>query len=124
MLNNKFPLPSRAKTLNEAKEDYWKIKFHAEDLWDVTQDMDPNDPDEFDNFKLLSMPKLRRFYKKMETFLDDEVEISTLSNIIDDLEEAPDAQDWDFYIEDFYDWADDNRVKVEVEPKEVEDEED
>ena len=50
----------------------------------------------------------------METFLDDDEEIMRLDDIIMDLDNADDEQEWDYSWEDFYDWADDNDVWIET----------
>ena len=104
-------LPTRARRLFEKR---WKIAFKIGDVWEEAQELDTDEEDGFDQFKSLIMPKIRKFYTKMETFLDDDEEIMRLDDIIMDLDNADDEQEWDYSWEDFYDWADDNDVWIET----------
>ena len=114
---------TRARMVSESDEEEeedsngdFKVSFKIGDVWEEAQKLDTDDPEEFDQFKFLIMPKLRRFYTKMETFLDDKEEIKNLDYLIDDLDDSKDAQEWDYNWDLFYDWADDNDVYVEVDP--------
>ena len=104
-------LPTRARRLFEKR---WKIAFKIGDVWEEAQELDTDDEDGFDRFKTLIMPKIRKFYTKMETFLDDDEEIMRLDDIIFELDDTDDEQEWDYAWEDFYDWADDNDVWIET----------
>lgn len=103
--------PSRARRLFERD---WKIAFKIGDVWSQAEELDTEDEDDFDQFKSLIMPKIRKFFTKMETFLEDDEEIMRLDDIIMDLDNSDDAQEWDYSWEDFYDWADDNEVWIET----------
>ena len=110
-------LPTRAKIVSEGKlfERKWDVKFKIGDVWSQLDEIDPEDEEGFDQFKLLIMPKIRNFQEKMEMYLEeDEDEIFRLDDIIMDLDNAEDSAEWDYAWDDFYDWADDNKVWVEI----------
>lgn len=107
----------RARTINESKklfERKWDVKLHLGSVWSEAEELDTEDPDGFDQFKILVMPKLRNFLDKMTTFLEDEDEVMKLESIIQALDYTEDVMEWDYSWGDFYDWADDNKVWIDT----------
>lgn len=102
----------RAKRIFEGNR--WRIKLKLGEVFKSTENNDMDNPDDFDQFKSLIMPKLRRFKDKMNTFIEDDDSLLVLEDLVFSLGEADDSDEWDFIWEDFYDWADDNSVWIDV----------
>ncbi len=106
----------RARRLLEDKEDKkWEIKLKIADEWAEASKLDVDDDEEFDQFKTILLPKIRKFYKRMKTFMEAKPNaLRALKKILIELNNTKDALEWDHYWEHFFLWADEHNVYIEV----------
>ena len=106
----------RARRLLEDKEEKkWEIKLKIADEWAEASQLDVDDDEEFDQFKSILLPKIRKFYKRMKTFMESKPNtLRALKRITIELNNTKDALEWDHYWEHFFKWADKHNVYIDV----------
>ena len=111
----------RARRLLEGEEDpKWEIKFKIGKEWEQAS-AEFQEKQDFDQFKMIVMPPVRKFLERMKTFLENKKEeYRTLRVIVGNLNKSKDALEWNHYWEDFFEWADDNNVWIEAPREDIE----
>jgi bifunctional DNA-binding transcriptional regulator/antitoxin component of YhaV-PrlF toxin-antitoxin module len=82
----------------------WVIKLDVADIWEKYQD-----DEDFDEFKEALIPRLEDKVEEVVDELGDGVGME-FEDMIEEIKNADDVEEFDYVWQDMYDWADANMV--------------
>ena len=82
----------------------WIIKLDLSDIWNKYQD-----DEDYDEFKEALIPALEAKVEEVVDKLGDDVGME-FEDIIEEIRNADDEEEFDYIWQDLYDWGDENMV--------------
>lgn len=82
----------------------WIIKLDLSDIWNKYQD-----DEDYDEFKEALIPALEEKVEEVVDKLGDDVGME-FEDMIEEIKNADDEEEFDYIWQDLYDWADENMV--------------
>lgn len=83
----------------------WVIKLDLSDIWNKYQE-----DEDFEEFKEALIPRLKEKLEEVQEKLGDDAAME-FEDMISEIEyNAEDVEEFDYIWQDFYDWADENKV--------------